>query len=32
MEADEGPECGQPDFVLLEQVTLEAFMKNLRAR
>ncbi|XP_036720016.1 unconventional myosin-Ig isoform X2 [Balaenoptera musculus] len=29
---DEGPECGKPDFVLLDQVTMEDFMENLKLR
>lgn len=32
MEDDEGPECGKPDFVLLDQVTMEDFMENLKLR
>ncbi|XP_042558314.1 unconventional myosin-Ig [Dipodomys spectabilis] len=32
MEGEEGPEYGKPDFVLLDQVTMEDFMKNLRLR
>uniref|UniRef100_A0A8C0TJS2 Myosin IG n=1 Tax=Canis lupus familiaris TaxID=9615 RepID=A0A8C0TJS2_CANLF len=28
----EGPECGKPDFVLLDQVTMEDFMENLKLR
>uniref|UniRef100_A0A8C0X7B8 Unconventional myosin-Ig n=1 Tax=Castor canadensis TaxID=51338 RepID=A0A8C0X7B8_CASCN len=32
MEDEEGPEYGKPDFVLLDQVTMEEFMKNLRLR
>ncbi|KAM5273251.1 unconventional myosin-Ig [Ctenodactylus gundi] len=32
MEDGEGPEYGKPDFVLLDQVTMENFMKNLRLR
>ncbi|XP_069870693.1 unconventional myosin-Ig [Dipodomys merriami] len=32
MEDEEGPEYGKPDFVLLDQVTMEDFMKNLRLR
>lgn len=30
--ADEGPQCGKPDFVLLDQVTMEDFMENLKLR
>ncbi|XP_045877399.1 unconventional myosin-Ig isoform X2 [Meles meles] len=29
---EEGPECGKPDFVLLDQVTMEDFMENLKLR
>ncbi|XP_036766207.2 unconventional myosin-Ig isoform X4 [Manis pentadactyla] len=29
---DEGPQCGKPDFVLLDQVTMEDFMENLKLR
>ncbi|XP_004839951.1 unconventional myosin-Ig [Heterocephalus glaber] len=32
MEDHEGPECGKPDFVLLDQVTMEDFMRNLQLR
>ncbi|XP_055277059.1 unconventional myosin-Ig [Moschus berezovskii] len=32
MEDGEGPECGKPDFVLLDQVTMEDFMENLKLR
>ncbi|XP_047418582.1 unconventional myosin-Ig isoform X2 [Sciurus carolinensis] len=32
MEDEEGPEYGKPDFVLLDQVTMEDFMKNLQLR
>ncbi|XP_011838678.1 PREDICTED: unconventional myosin-Ig [Mandrillus leucophaeus] len=32
MEDEEGPECGKPDFVLLDQVTMEDFMRNLQLR
>ncbi|XP_020934838.1 unconventional myosin-Ig isoform X2 [Sus scrofa] len=32
MEDEEGPECGKPDFVLLDQVTMEDFMENLKRR
>lgn len=32
MEDDEGPEYGKADFVLLDQVTMEDFMKNLQLR
>ncbi|KAG8510574.1 Unconventional myosin-Ig [Galemys pyrenaicus] len=32
MEDEEGPEYGKPDFVLLDQVTMEDFMKNLKLR
>nr|KAF6267078.1 myosin IG [Pipistrellus kuhlii] len=29
---DEGPECGKADFVLLDEVTMEHFMENLKLR
>ncbi|XP_076974617.1 unconventional myosin-Ig isoform X2 [Tamandua tetradactyla] len=29
---EEGPEYGKPDFVLLDQVTMEEFMENLKLR
>ncbi|XP_037693188.1 unconventional myosin-Ig isoform X2 [Choloepus didactylus] len=29
---EEGPEYGKPDFVLLDQVTMEDFMENLKLR
>ncbi|XP_049750166.1 unconventional myosin-Ig isoform X1 [Elephas maximus indicus] len=32
MEDDKGPEYGKPDFVLLDQVTMEDFMENLKLR
>ncbi|XP_054427265.1 unconventional myosin-Ig [Pteronotus mesoamericanus] len=32
MEDEEGPECGKADFVLLDQVTMEDFMENLKLR
>ncbi|XP_036086446.1 unconventional myosin-Ig isoform X2 [Rousettus aegyptiacus] len=32
MEDEEGPQCGKPDFVLLDQVTMEDFMENLKLR
>lgn len=32
MEDEEGPGCGKADFVLLDQVTMEDFMKNLQLR
>ncbi|KAL6037560.1 hypothetical protein STEG23_004879 [Scotinomys teguina] len=32
MEDEEGPEYGKPDFVLLDQLTMEDFMKNLQLR
>ncbi|XP_020854732.1 unconventional myosin-Ig isoform X1 [Phascolarctos cinereus] len=32
MEEEEGPEFGKPDFVLLDQVTMEDFMDNLKIR
>lgn len=32
MEDEEGPEYGKPDFVLLDQLTMEEFMKNLQLR
>lgn len=32
MEDEEGPDCGKPDFVLLDQVTMEDFMENLKLR
>uniref|UniRef100_A0A5F8GZU1 Myosin IG n=1 Tax=Monodelphis domestica TaxID=13616 RepID=A0A5F8GZU1_MONDO len=32
MEEEEGPEFGKPDFVLLDQVTMEDFMDNLKLR
>uniref|UniRef100_D6RHL4 Myosin IG n=1 Tax=Mus musculus TaxID=10090 RepID=D6RHL4_MOUSE len=32
MEDEEGPEYGKPDFVLLDQLTMEDFMKNLELR
>lgn len=32
MEEEEGPECGKADFVLLDQVTMEDFMENLKLR
>ncbi|XP_027623084.1 unconventional myosin-Ig [Tupaia chinensis] len=32
MEDEEGPEYGKPDFVLLDQVTMEDFMRNLQLR
>ncbi|XP_072510343.1 unconventional myosin-Ig [Notamacropus eugenii] len=32
MEEEEGPEFGKPDFVLLDQVTMEDFMDNLKRR
>ncbi|XP_074139161.1 unconventional myosin-Ig [Sminthopsis crassicaudata] len=32
MEEEEGPEFGKPDFVLLDQVTMEDFMNNLKTR
>ncbi|XP_053465671.1 unconventional myosin-Ig isoform X2 [Nycticebus coucang] len=32
MEDGEGPEYGKPDFVLLDQVTMEDFMRNLQLR
>ncbi|XP_015345773.1 unconventional myosin-Ig isoform X3 [Marmota marmota marmota] len=32
MEDEEGPEYGKPDFVLLDQVSMEDFMKNLQLR
>jgi myosin-1 len=32
MEDEEGPEYGKPDFVLLDQVTMEEFMTHLRLR
>ncbi|XP_032340230.1 unconventional myosin-Ig isoform X2 [Camelus dromedarius] len=32
MEDEEGPECGKPDFVLLDQVTMDDFMENLKIR
>ncbi|XP_075413615.1 unconventional myosin-Ig isoform X2 [Tenrec ecaudatus] len=32
MEDEDGPEYGKPDFVLLDQVTMEDFMANLKLR
>lgn len=32
MEDEEGAECGKADFVLLDQVTMEDFMENLKLR
>ncbi|CAK6434797.1 unnamed protein product [Pipistrellus nathusii] len=32
MEDEEGPECGKADFVLLDEVTMEHFMENLKLR
>ncbi|MEJ1274400.1 hypothetical protein NN561_005284 [Cricetulus griseus] len=32
MEDEDGPEYGKPDFVLLDQLTMEDFMKNLQLR
>ncbi|KAM9650429.1 unconventional myosin-Ig isoform 2-T2 [Trichechus inunguis] len=32
MEDDKGPQYGKPDFVLLDQVTMEDFMENLKLR
>lgn len=32
MEDEEGPEYGKPDFVLLDQLTMEEFLKNLQLR
>nr|XP_021503916.1 unconventional myosin-Ig isoform X3 [Meriones unguiculatus] len=32
MEDEEGPEYGKPDFVLLDQLTMEDFMQNLQLR
>lgn len=32
MEDEGGPEYGKPDFVLLDQLTMEEFMKNLQLR
>ncbi|XP_023494791.2 unconventional myosin-Ig [Equus przewalskii] len=32
MEDEEGPDCGKADFVLLDQVTMEDFMENLKLR
>uniref|UniRef100_H0WG72 Myosin IG n=1 Tax=Otolemur garnettii TaxID=30611 RepID=H0WG72_OTOGA len=32
MEDSEGPEYGKPDFVLLDQMTMEDFMRNLQLR
>lgn len=32
MEDEEGPEYGKADFVLLDQLTMEDFMKNLQLR
>ncbi|XP_014386021.1 PREDICTED: unconventional myosin-Ig, partial [Myotis brandtii] len=32
MEDEEGSECGKADFVLLDQVTMEDFMENLKLR
>lgn len=32
MEDEEDPQCGKPDFVLLDQVTMEDFMENLKLR
>lgn len=32
MEDEEGPEFGKADFVLLDQVTMEDFMENLKLR
>ncbi|XP_060488034.2 unconventional myosin-Ig isoform X1 [Panthera onca] len=29
---EEGPDCGKADFVLLDQVTMEDFMENLKLR